>query len=94
MGNIAEANLFVNNILHTFSDYKYLKQRIKILYSLFGLKWCLIFLNEFIPDHFLRRDFAHNHALDKKQLQKIQLEKAQRLLHTVQETYKAFPYVE
>ena len=35
-----------------------LRERVAAYYPLFGLKWCLILLNEFLPNQILRRRFA------------------------------------
>ena len=48
--------LFVQKILPFFDSR--LELRLQIEYPLFGLVWCLILLNEFVPEHQERRQFA------------------------------------
>ncbi len=57
-----------------------LKERINLFYPLFGLKWCTIFLNEFVPEYLSRRKFAIEN-LDIKKIQLDQLKNAQNMLH-------------
>ena len=59
-------------------------QRLALALPLFGLKWCMILLNEFAPDSLARR----KHALDSsvnftQKTQKIQLRKAEKMLFKV-----------
>ena len=50
---------FLAQTLSLFNEQKQLlKHRVQTLYPLHGLKWCLILLNEFIPDEQHRRGFA------------------------------------
>lgn len=67
-------------------------QRIECLYPLFGLKWCLILLNEFLPEHLERRGFANGHKLDRNDLQSQQLAKARAMLDRLKREYERFPY--
>lgn len=83
---------FTTRILNHFSDHRVLCHRVALVYPLFGLKWCLILLNEFVPEHLLRRDFASTDNLRIRTLRTQQLTKARRMLHTVGVTYKHFPY--
>jgi len=83
---------FVVNILSRFEDHRYLDKRVEIVYPLFGLKWCLIFLNEFVPEHLLRRGFASGSDLDKSNVQAKQLSKARRMLYRIRKDYEYFPY--
>ena len=43
--------------------------RVAAVYPLFGLKWCLILLNEFLPADFLRRQFAAKRRGDRPAVQ-------------------------
>jgi len=83
---------FMAKILRSFSENKSLSKRIKIVYPLFGLKWCMILLNEFVPEHLHRRGFASERDLDKSRLQTEQLEKATEMLQRIMEEYRSFPY--
>ena len=61
------------------------EHRVRALYPLFGLCWCLILLNELLPEGWARRSSGRsaNHAEAKAR----QLRRAQNLLHTVS-TYR------
>jgi thiamine kinase-like enzyme len=80
--------------LEGFAEDGTLKQRLKIVYPYYGLKWCLILLNEFIPQEALRRDFARQDkgGLSPKERQQEQLEKTIKMLNKVQLEYINFPY--
>ncbi len=83
---------FLSSIILHFSKDSNLKKRLKITFPLFGLKWCMIFLNEFLPNQFLRREFAHKDELVKSEVQEKQLLKAKELLYYINKNYKKFPY--
>lgn len=50
-------------------------QRLEIFYPLFALRWCLILLNEFLPERWQNRQFA-GHPNDRRQAMRNQLDKA------------------
>jgi thiamine kinase-like enzyme len=79
---------FVIGILTCFEDDKYLKKRIEIVYPLFALKWCMIFLNEFVPEHLLRRGFASEDDMDINDLRARQLLKARQMLEKTMNKYQ------
>lgn len=85
---------FVHKMLDAFAEDRQLAQRVKIAYPLFGLKWCMIFLNEFIPDDFSRRAYAAGDPLDTDKIRKEQLRKAKSLCQKIKETYLRFPYAD
>jgi hypothetical protein len=82
--------IFRDEAMKLFSDDQNIKQRFKILFPLFQLKWCLIMLNEFLPESLGRREFAAGKTLDREKVQKIQLEKVQKLLNQVESGYNIF----
>ena len=82
---------FVANILDCFENRSHVVRRIEIVYPLFGLKWCLIFLNEFVPEHLLRRGFASKDNQNIHKLQMDQLAKSRQMLHQITNEYKRFP---
>ena len=82
---------FFAEILKRFNLYKNLSKRIECLYPLCALNWCLILLNEFIPEHFQRRTFAGSN-LKKSDLLATQLSKSVHMLHTIRSEYEQFPY--
>jgi hypothetical protein len=65
--------------------------RFDALFPLFGLKWCLILLNEFLPEHLLRRKFAGMSERDRETRQIEQLAKAKNMLRLAVEA-SPFPY--
>jgi hypothetical protein len=72
---------------------KGLRERVQAYYPLFGLKWCLILLNEFLPDQLLRRRFAGMNEQDRQGKQMEQLEKAESMLETTLSEYEHLPYL-
>lgn len=85
---------FTTNAIRCFSENHRLAGRVEAVYPLFGLKWCLIFLNEFLPADLQRRQFAQRAELDREQLQMKQLEKAKRMLSRLYNEYERFPRFE
>ncbi|MBL6935903.1 MAG: phosphotransferase [Alphaproteobacteria bacterium] len=58
--------------------------RLSALWPLFGLRWCLILLNEFLPERWFRRVYADG-GLNHTAAQARQLEKSEAMLHRVEE---------
>jgi hypothetical protein len=54
--------------------------RFEAFRPLFALKWCMILLNEFLPEHLLRRKFAGMSERDRETRQTEQLAKARKML--------------
>lgn len=74
---------FLALILEGFHDQPLLAKRVKLLYPFCGLKWCLILLNEFLPEYSQRRIFVQDSLEDESQVLALQLSKAQDLLRTI-----------
>ena len=68
-----------------------LQRRVEVVYPLWGVKWCLILLNEFLPDHLQRRQFA-GRASEVEVSQAVQLAKAEQLWQTLVSDYEHFSY--
>ncbi len=83
---------FATGILRRFADWPGLRERVESVYPLFGLKWCMIFLNEFLPEAYLRRQFAAIAPADRAALQFEQLAKARQMLERIRSEYQVFPY--
>jgi hypothetical protein len=83
---------FASTLFGRFSDWPGLRARVELAYPLFGLKWCMIILNEFLPDQMLRRQFAATAAADRTALQRQQLDKARHMLNRIRGEYENFPY--
>jgi hypothetical protein len=79
--------LFSSKICAHLAARGYDTRRISAVYPLFGLVWCLILLNEFVPEHLLRRKFAAKQRLAVQKLQAAQLLKAREMLATTQAGY-------
>jgi hypothetical protein len=82
---------FTSGIFRRFSDWPDLMGRVEAVYPLFGLKWIMIILNEFLSASFQRRQFAAVEAPDRSALQAQQLDKARHLLHRIRQEYQNFP---
>ncbi len=67
------------------------KQRVRALFPLYALRWCLIVLNEFLPDRWSRRLMAGK-TLDRELVLDRQLDKAYRLLAIAEASLDEFPY--
>jgi hypothetical protein len=55
------------------------EKRLSALWPLFGLRWCLILLNEFLPERWFRRAYADS-GRDRETAQARQLDKAEDML--------------
>ena len=82
---------FVRRMRTIFKEDPGFNVRLKSVFPLFGLKWCLIFLNEFISTESDRRDFASPFK-NKTVVRLEQLIKAQTLSAKIKLMYKDFPY--
>ena len=71
---------FVDRTFQCFTNDVALKKRTELVYPLFGLKWCCILLNEFVPQHQSRRSFADMNEGTLTSIQTRQLKKAETLL--------------
>lgn len=78
---------FLTIILKGFKEQKHLAKRVEIEYPLFGLKWCMILLNEFVPEWLRRREFADKNDLDVGDLRAKQLSKAVQMLQKIKKGY-------
>jgi len=83
---------FTNRMSTVFGKDSHFKIRLNAFSPLFGLKWCLIFLNEFIATDLQRRDFARPAINNRTALRLEQLAKARRMSKRIKANYKDFPY--
>lgn len=83
---------FVSRMQSVFDEDPQYRARLEALSPLFGLKWCLILLNEFIAVDMERRGFAGMATRDKTAVRFRQLAKAKALSDQVRLTYEHFPY--
>ena len=66
--------------------------RTRLVYPLFGIKWCLILLNEFLAGPLHRRAFADLNARSAGDRQARQLEKARLKLQQLLDDHAHFPH--
>jgi phosphotransferase family enzyme len=66
--------------------------RFNFLYPLFGLRWCLILLNEFLPERWAARVHA-GEQLDWDSVRIRQLKRARTLLTATISSFEACPYL-
>lgn len=69
-----------------------LPHRARLAFPLFGIKWCAILLNEFLPGPLDRRTFADPGGRGARERQARQLEKARTKLATLMDDHARFPY--
>jgi len=83
---------FWQGMIDRFAGAANIEERARCLYPLFGIKWCLIILNEFLPGGFKRRTLAGGMPLPVEDICEIQLIKAKKLLQKIKEHDASFPY--
>ncbi len=84
---------FTGRLLERIDPAGSIARRLAAYYPLFGLKWCLILLNEFIPADYERRRFAAGGNDDRRKTLAGQLDKARRMLTRIRREYERFPYL-
>lgn len=67
-----------------YGDEAAFAQRLALLYPLYGLRWCMILLNEFLPERWEARRLAGAHV-DRDAATSAQLEKARRRIAAVRQ---------
>jgi hypothetical protein len=82
---------FVAAALQIYRDDPVFARRLGLLFPLFGLRWCLILLNEFLPERWTYRVHA-GVELDWAAAKRRQLALANDLLQFVQLNDGGFPY--
>ena len=83
---------FMSNLLAGLDTSDNLSNRVEAVYPLFGIKWCLILLNEFHFESMQRRRRAVPDSGPDSEIQTVQLAKARLMLNEIQNTYREFPY--
>jgi len=82
---------FAERVFDVFPGWDRLRKRVQAVYPLLGLVWCLILLNEFVPEATLRREFA-GAAGELEAQRQAQLEQARNMLRKIDEEYEEFPF--
>lgn len=88
--SLAQRRHFAATLLDNL-DLEGLARRTRLLFPLYGLKWCLILLNEFLPGALDRRIFADDRPTISDRQQQ-QLEKCRTQLHQLLDDHEHFPY--
>ena len=78
---------FRDSLIDMFDEDWLLIHRLRAVFPLFGVKWCLILLNEFKRRGLHRRSFAAAAQEEPERLLENQLEKAEAMLHRAKEAY-------
>jgi len=79
---------FLDQFQQRFDFIPDLTWRVELLRLLFGLKWCMIFLNEFLPVDAARRNFTTNSPMITEEKLAAQLYKAHTMLRRIQDDYE------
>jgi hypothetical protein len=79
---------FASTLFERFADLPSLRGRVEAVFPLLGVKWCLILLNEFLPDALLRRQFASHAKKDPTVARMNQLGKAKKMLNDVRAQFE------
>jgi len=74
---------YVEGMLDCFGADCDLPERLALSYPLFGLKWCTIMLNEFVPKFLERREFAIDSGADREDVRMRQLVKSEQMLRNI-----------
>jgi hypothetical protein len=69
------------------------RRRLARLYPLFALRWCMILLNEFLPERWANRLNAGTEA-DWASAKQRQLDRAREWMHSLATNFRRFPYGE
>jgi hypothetical protein len=89
----AQRGRFVAGAAEIYGTDETYRVRLRALYPLFGLRWCLILLNEFLPERWARRVQA-GVGLDRNTVFCQQLAKAEAMSMAVTRGIAGFPYDE
>lgn len=84
-------NRFLAEVTDIYANDPGFATRVRLLFPLYGLRWCLIVLNEFLPERWAHRVEAQS-IMDRDMILEKQLDKAEILLADVQESLERFPY--
>lgn len=82
---------FLKGAVELFGTDASFTSRLELQYPLWGIKWCTILLNQFIPEHRSRREFADDRAKQEAvELKMRQLTKAKAMLNNIKASYDRF----
>ncbi len=83
---------FVKKVVSNLSLDRQLIYRAHLSFPMHGINWCLRMLNEFLPEHGSRREFALGIESGFDAIKMDQLKKAKNLYHTINSFFPHFPY--
>lgn len=89
--SVEQRGWFLQRLLAGLGRSHALVPRLRVACVLYGLKWVMILLNEFVPEHLSRRLFA-DPSLRADEVQRLQLGKARDMLARSLQARIAFPY--
>lgn len=84
---------YASGLLAVFADDPGLRARAETVYPLFGLKWCLIVLNEFLLGRSSVQQAAGLPAEAARDSRALQLAKADGIAHRIRHEYRENPYL-
>ncbi len=82
---------FVDDAFNTYRNDPFFLTRFDALFPLYGLRWCMILLNAFLPERMARFLAAGRHQ-DPEMAQVEQLRKAETMLETISTKKDGFAY--
>lgn len=74
---------FLAGATDIYGDDADFQQRLELCFPLFGIRWCFIILNEFLPARWKRRVFSGSERQDWAASKRAQLAKARRLFERI-----------
>jgi hypothetical protein len=83
---------FFEGVVGGLADLPGLARRVELMYPLVGVLWCLILLNEYLPEHSARRSFAGAGPGASGAPGPEQLRRAEAMLDRITDEYQRFPY--
>ncbi len=82
---------FAAAAIAVYCDDPAFRTRLALLYPLFALRWCLILLNEFLPERWANRINAGGQP-DWEMAKQRQLDRAREWAQSLAATFQRFPY--
>jgi len=83
---------FMRQFLKIFPSSEQLLKRIRIALPMHGINWSLRMLNEYLPEHSSRRQFASGSNIPISAVLKRQMNKSKQLLNKTSDGYRQFAY--
>ena len=82
---------FAGAVLHVYGSDPSFAARLRLLYPLFALRWCMILLNEFLPERWTDRVHAGARS-DWETAKRRQLDRASEWVQSLRSNFRWFPY--